>query len=129
MSTRPINRRLDIDNHPDWNVVFNEDGLLEKLDHDVAVFQEVIQVFIEDVSDRIERLADMVDSFDFKHIADEAHTIKGAAATIEAGLFKKAAFDLESNAVGENGSGVIEMYGRLKAGFNYLKEILEKTIN
>lgn len=108
--------------------MFNAGGLMEKLDHDDAVFQEVIQVFIDDVSDRIGRLAGIVDSLDFKHIADEAHTIKGAAATIGAGLFEKAAFDLESNAVEKNGLKVVETFDRLKERFLYLREILEKKL-
>ncbi|HEY3282434.1 MAG TPA: response regulator, partial [Armatimonadota bacterium] len=75
--------------------VLDRAALLERLDGDEEFVGEVVEAFLEDAPPRVSRLRAALSDGDFTVIREEAHSIKGASANIEARALSQIALDLE----------------------------------
>jgi len=97
--------------------IFDKEGLLKNLGGDESIMEELIEVFIDDVKVRLEKLEPMIEEKNMKEINEIAHSIKGAADNIKAHNIREIAFDLEKSA--DRGEGDMEvMFEELKKEFN-----------
>ena len=63
-------------------VIFDRDGLLERLMGDESLAESILQDFLEDISRQIDGLRSCLEDGDTAGAAQQAHTIKGAAANV-----------------------------------------------
>jgi CheY-like chemotaxis protein len=74
--------------------IFDKTRLIGRLE-DAELCQELIGVFAGDFPDQIENLKEAIQKQDLKTLERRAHTIKGAAANVEARSLSRAAFAIE----------------------------------
>ena len=87
------------------NAVFDEDELLKRLTGDRALGQTILLGFLEDIPQQIAILKQHLGEGDVPLAGRQAHTIKGAAATIGAGALSDVAFAIEQAGKRVNWSG------------------------
>lgn len=75
--------------------VFCLDDLLRRLSHDRTMARFIVEKFSHDTQERLERLVALVESGDQIAVAENAHALKGSAATIGAESLAAAAHALE----------------------------------
>ena len=100
------------------NTVFDEASLVERAGGDRGLAQAIARSFLADIPSRIEALRSHLASSDYKAVQHQAHTIKGAAATVGGGVVARLALALErSGSAGELGaapSGLEELVFELE---------------
>ncbi|HIJ95197.1 MAG TPA: response regulator [Desulfuromonadales bacterium] len=79
--------------------LFNEDDLLERLDHDLEFIQSVLEESLQEIPRHITRLQEIGSSDEIKVIRLEAHTLRGLAANISAFALKNSAQAMEAAAL------------------------------
>ena len=75
--------------------IFDENEMLQRLDHDIMIAREVITQFIEDAPSQIAGLFSALEGRDSRQMHLLAHTIKGASATIGAVRMSRQALEVE----------------------------------
>jgi len=75
--------------------VFDRKILLERLDGDEEIFKEVIETFLEDAPNQIEKLKKALQEKDATRVERQAHLLKGAALNIGGNGLQTAARELE----------------------------------
>jgi len=106
------------------NQVFDKKGLFERLMQDEELIKDIIEGFLEEVPGQIAALSEALEKKDADLIRRQAHTLKGASASIGASAMQETAYQVELAAKAETldkAYGLIhELHGQLKA----LKEAL-----
>ena len=64
--------------------IFDADGLLRRLMHDRQLARSVLATFLEDAPSQLQTLRKYLDAADAKGVRLQAHTLKGASATVAA---------------------------------------------
>lgn len=113
-------------------MIIDLDDVLKRLLDDKELVVELIEIFLDDTSKRIEEAKQSIDKKDCAQVADIAHSIKGAAANIGAKKLWKSFLDIEEMAHKQDLSeapaviqrAVVE-FEELKAYFPSLKSDLE----
>ncbi len=103
--------------------VFNREALLQRLDGDEAFVSQITGLFLEHASGQVERLRQAVAEGNPTMVKLHAHSLKGAAANVEAMAMKEVAFEIEQNAADVRGIAPLieklEMeWGRLQTLFS-----------
>ncbi len=75
--------------------VFDKDGLNDRLMGDQHLMEEILSLFLEDVPRRIETLKETVAAGNAASARDQAHAIKGAAASVGGEALRAVAFEME----------------------------------
>jgi len=116
-----INRQTKTDRkiQPRKKVIFDKKALLKRLDNDVELCQELVKVLLKEVPEYIENIKQSFRNNDISSVIHQAHTIKGAAANVEANGIKNAALEMEM--AGKN-SDLVKTHFYLKS----LESELEK---
>ncbi len=104
---------------PRKKVIFDKKALLKRLDNDVELCQELVKVLLKEVPEYIENIKQSFKDNNISSVIHRAHTIKGAAANVEANGIKKAALEIEM--AGKN-SDLVKTHFYLKS----LESELEK---
>lgn len=76
-------------------LLFDRDAALERLGGDDALLEELLGLLIEESHEVLQRIRDGFARGDAMAVCIAAHTIKGSAATLEAGPLRDAAEHLE----------------------------------
>jgi CheY-like chemotaxis protein/nitrogen-specific signal transduction histidine kinase len=82
--------------------LFNEDDILDRLDHDLEFVQSILEESLQDIPLHVARLKEISSSDELKVIRLEAHTLRGLAANISAFALKKVAQEMEAAALEGN---------------------------
>ncbi len=90
------------------------DGLARAGD-DREFYRELLDLFLDDARQRLERLAGALSAGDLKEVASAAHSIKGAAANLAAGRARDIAYAIESRGRAGDGTGLAALAGDLAA--------------
>lgn len=88
------------------------DGLARAGD-DREFYRELLDLFIEDASQRLVQLESALSAGDLKEVAATAHSLKGAAANLAAGRAREIAYAIESRGRAGDGAGLAELAGDL----------------
>jgi len=107
------------------NSIFQEEEMLERLQHDREVARMIIENFLEDVPQQFGKLKTAVreNSAEDAHLT--AHSIKGAALMIGGSLLSKVAFEIEMAARAENLRQAEELLDEMEAQIAALRNRLE----
>jgi HPt (histidine-containing phosphotransfer) domain-containing protein len=102
-------------------VVFDHAELLDRMMDDEEMTQEILAVFLEELPRLIEGLQDYLDAGDRSGVQRQAHTIRGAAATVGGQALRALAFELEQAAQDGNLAAIKAGLNDLMAQFERLK--------
>jgi two-component system sensor histidine kinase/response regulator len=108
------------------NEVFNGSELLERLMDDRELANAIMAGFIKDIPLQVQKLKNFLNGGDVPGARRQAHTIKGAAATVGAPALRKVAFELEE--MGKSGrlGEALEVLPRLECEFDRVKRAIKK---
>ena len=76
-------------------VIFNPAGLLDRLQGDAGMARTILAGFLGDIPKQLRLLADYLEQDAAAEVTRQAHTIKGAAATVGAPALEALAFEVE----------------------------------
>lgn len=107
--------------------VFDSRGLLERLGGDEALFEELLDIFLEDVAVRLKKLKDALEASDSMSAAREAHTILGASANIGAHRVRDVALGLEKSAKEDDLERAGPLGRKLGEEFERFKSVLAES--
>jgi signal transduction histidine kinase/HPt (histidine-containing phosphotransfer) domain-containing protein len=106
-------------------LVFDRAGVLERMQGDKDLARIVMEGFLQDIPHQIQVLKDLVQSGDTAGSARQAHSIKGASATVGGERLRKVAAEMEIAA----GAGAMDTVGNgiadLEAQFLLLRNAID----
>ena len=82
--------------------IFNKDELVGRLSGDLALARQIVAVFSSDAPEQLRSLKKLVHSGDLKGLCLQAHTLKGAAATVSAPALRDLCIQIQNAAVAGN---------------------------
>ena len=108
-------------------MVFNEEGLLKRLMGDKKLAQIILDGFLKDMPVQMEKLKDRLVEGEPPGIRKQAHTIKGAAASVGADILRMAAFELEQAGKEEQRELFPEMVHKIEEELKRVQSVMENT--
>ncbi len=112
---------------PDAPIAFDENELVARLSGDKALAHEIVSGFLSDVPAQLEALSKLTEAGDAKGAALQAHSLKGAAATVSATALRETSLQIEQAAVSGNLSSVAFLLAQLSQQLERLKVVLSQT--
>ena len=109
-------------------LIFDRNALMRRLMDDRDLARIVIEGFIEDIPLQIQMLKKYLESKAASGVESQAHTLKGAAATLGAEALRAAALEIEKLARNGDLASVPERLDGLEAQFKRLLEVLKKEL-
>jgi len=104
--------------------IFNADVLLKRLGGDTQFYDEIIDVFLQDVPKQIRTLEDAINQGDAIIVHRQAHTLNGASANIGAVGLEEVAFQLERASRKQDLSQAVGILDCIKTEFNKFRHML-----
>ncbi|PKN96371.1 MAG: hypothetical protein CVU43_21070, partial [Chloroflexi bacterium HGW-Chloroflexi-5] len=108
-------------------IIFNEEGMRERLMEDAELAGAVIDGFLKDMPGQINILKIYLEQGDIAGTRRQAHTIKGAAANTGAASLERAAAKIEEAAGKKNLKEAALLFPRLGEQFDLYKTALDKS--
>jgi HPt (histidine-containing phosphotransfer) domain-containing protein len=99
--------------------------VLSRLEGDVELARVVFAAFLEDLPRQIQALQDLVDSGDTAGSARQAHSIRGAAASVSGERLRDAALAMEEAADAGNLQFVAARMSDLRLQFSRLRDAMK----
>jgi len=106
--------------------VFNEAEFLTRLMADKVLARTVIAGFLNDVPKQLDSLRKWIEQGDAARAGIQAHTLKGAAATVSAGALRAAAVEMQEAANSDGLGRTKALLPRLEAEFKRLEDTLRR---
>jgi CheY-like chemotaxis protein/two-component sensor histidine kinase len=110
----------------DATAIFDRAGVLNRLEGDEELAQIVFAEFLEDVPKQIQALKDLVRSGDLAGSARQAHSIRGASASVGGESLRQVATEMEKTADAGDLDGVNIRMNDLDAQFLLLRDAIKK---
>ncbi|MCX5811869.1 MAG: response regulator [Proteobacteria bacterium] len=114
-------------NQEEIKEVFNEMALIERFMGDRDLCREILALFLDDIQKEMGSLREHLNTRDALGIARQAHTIKGAAANVEAGAIRAVAYEIENAGKRVDLDHAFELFARLEEQFELFETILNQT--
>jgi CheY-like chemotaxis protein/HPt (histidine-containing phosphotransfer) domain-containing protein len=120
--TRQEERCLSAEENSDTSLekVIDVDQAVSRMGGDTALFREALEIFLQDVSERVQLLRTAIERTDYESVRKIAHRLGGAASSVAAVGVQAVAGELEKMGEGRNIAG----YDRI---LTLLQEELEKA--
>jgi len=104
--------------------VFDYDDFLDRIDGDVDLLKEVIEIFLEDTPGLLANLYSGIKRDDTKAVERAAHTLKGATANISAKRLQQLSHHVQ-RMLKKNGAAQLESFiGDFEENFEKLDRVL-----
>lgn len=101
---------------------FDRNVLLERVDGDEELYQEIIDLFLEDAPNQLKLIEKAVKENDFSTIQRQAHTLKGEAGNIGANMLFQISRDMEEAVKNGDAEKVPQLLYLMKAEFEKFKQ-------
>ncbi len=111
------------------NVVFDFDTLAKMCLGDKEFERELLTSYMDDVTNRLEKLENSIHDNNMEKIVNEAHTIKGASYSIGAKAVGDEALGIELSGKHNDIENINQRIGNLTTSINSTKEILKKYLS
>ncbi len=111
----------------EFEEIFDKESALDRMDGDVELLKNIIQIYLEDIPTQIQSLQQALEQNDEQLIQHLAHTIKGASGNIGAAALQKTANQMEIAAKKEDLSSAPDLLRLLLKGFAELRDLLAET--
>jgi len=102
----------------------DRESLLERVAGDEALADELVELFLQDVPDRLKAIQHAHETGDMKTITLEAHTIKGSSSNIGANGMREAAFQLELSGKDANQEAMPSLIKALEESFRTFQQTI-----
>ena len=113
----------------DFEIIFNETDLHQRLLGDKELARTIIITFLRDIPHQITLLKHQIEVRDLPALRRQAHTIKGAAGNVGAPQLHQTALALEKAAEAGNHQKIADILPDLEAHFALLKHVMEERID
>ncbi|MFB6247190.1 MAG: Hpt domain-containing protein [Salinibacter sp.] len=107
----------------------DREALLDLVDRDMVFLERLIEMFREDCKAYLRDIRAAIDRGDAETLTDEAHSLKGAAAHLQAEAVRSAARRLERLGRAEDLGPAPDTFRRLEAAVDRLLPALEDMID
>ncbi|MFZ3210107.1 MAG: PAS domain-containing protein [Terriglobales bacterium] len=107
--------------------IFDEEGLLKRLMADKILATKIIAGFLQDIPTKLCTLRKLLEERDASGIRLQAHSLKGAAATISAGALRDVACEMQEAATAGDLERSATLLPRAEEEFERLKATLEHS--
>jgi len=107
--------------------IFDRAGLIERVMGFEDLAQEILGLFIKDTPQRIDALTQSIQTKNGPSILREAHTIKGAAANINAEQLRQVAASMEQYALQEQWAQVAKLMPDLSVAYARLEQAIKAS--
>lgn len=110
---------------PHSTIIFNREAFLERIDGDADFLEDLVETFLEYAPSQLQGIQQALTAGDATRVRDEAHSLKGAAASISAEALYEAARQMEL--AGEQGQldDAIRLMERVTQEYTRLCQLLE----
>ena len=107
-------------------LVFDRNSFAERMMNDDEMVREIVDIFLDDIPQQIEKLKDSLDTGDASTAERLAHRIKGAAANVSAESLREIALNMENAGKEGDLKTMSQSIPELEKQFNQVKEAMEK---
>ena len=107
--------------------VFDEKELVARLSGDQAFAREIVAGFLSDAPSQLRALQQLIEAGDVQAAALQAHSLKGAAATVSAPAVSKLSFQIEQALTAGNLSHAVCLLNQLAQQFERLRTVLAQS--
>jgi CheY-like chemotaxis protein len=111
---------------PDLNAhdIFDKEKLLEGIDHDEEFCKEMLDIYIQDTTEKLERLREAIKNEDAFNIEQDAHSVKGSSANIFAYEMQRVAYEMEKAGKTNNMNFARNLMTELEHQFEVFRKII-----
>ena len=106
------------------STVWDRAALLDRLMGDEELLVDIVEGFLQDLPQQIDAIDSMLSAKAFAGVAQQAHTIKGAAANISAAQVSRAAYEVEKAAKAGDGAVLDQKRNELRREFAALQQMM-----
>jgi CheY-like chemotaxis protein len=107
--------------------VFREEALVARLSGDEALARTIMAGFLSDAPGQLRKLSQLIEQGDVGAVSMQAHTLKGAAATVSAPGLQKLALQIQQAATDGEMSRAAELLASMEQEFGRLKATLSQS--
>jgi PAS domain S-box-containing protein len=108
----------------EWDV-FDRAALLKRLAGNLGLAERLVKAFIDDTPSQLGMLRKQLEDGDSESARRQAHKLKGAAATLSAGVLREVAFQAEQAAMAGQLSQLAELLPTMEGEFERVKAVLQ----
>jgi HPt (histidine-containing phosphotransfer) domain-containing protein len=106
----------------------NHDELLERVDNDTELLRDLVELFLDDLQERLDGIDDAIKQDDLNLLHECAHALKGSVANFAASAALEAATRLTEMAREGRCDGLGEAVQALNAEMKRVRTELEKIV-
>lgn len=117
------------DTHIPGLPVFDYDDFLERVDGDIDLLKEVIEIFLEDSPNLMTALRSAIRIGEAEAIEKAAHTLKGAAANISAKRLQQLSHAMQEMIKKSQVSQMERLFGDMETHYEVLDRVLRSHLS
>jgi two-component system, sensor histidine kinase and response regulator len=106
---------------------FDSQVLLGVLNGDRDAAAEIVAEFIDEMPYQLDALRAALDREDRENVRRQAHTMKGASASVGAGALRTLAAEMEAGATGADMEALARMLGEMRSQYDALTDMAQKN--
>ena len=103
-------------------------SVMERIGGDESFLKELLNLYIEDFSEKFEELKEAIDQQNFETIQKLGHTLKGSSANLSLPSLQEAFFEMEKAGREKNIAMAQQTLSLLDSEFQRLKEFLNNKL-
>ena len=111
----------------DGEVIFDRESLLDRLGGDIGLCETIQKYFLQDTPNQLFKIKKAIENKDSVALSDSTHSLKGAAANIEAVKLLELVKRLETMASGKQFEEADAIIGETEAAFEEFCQHLENS--
>jgi PAS domain S-box-containing protein len=102
--------------------IFDRNALLERLDHDEEFLKEMVELFIEDTTERLQEMKEYLKENNISSLLRASHMLKGASSNIGANALENVASQLQTASLQNNRSLIASLIESVEIEFEKMKQ-------
>ena len=102
--------------------------VMERVQDDKELLMELLQIFLEDFTDKRKTLQEAVSTQNFEEVKSIGHSMKGASGNISAKKLRLSFIELEQMGKTQNLSQAGQVLSAIDEQMNELKDFIEKKL-
>jgi len=123
-SVQANTEKTDKTEEPDEKDIFDREKLLEGIDGDEGFLNDMLDIYIQDTGEKLEKLKKAIKENDSFEVEQNAHSVKGSSGNIFAYEMHQAAYKMEKAGKDHNINLAGELMSELENQFERFKKII-----
>lgn len=112
----------------DKSKVFDKESVMERLDDDVELLTELLQMLFSDVEDRLNSIKESIDASDYKGIEQKAHSLKSALGNLGANVAHSMAYEIEVAGREQKIEKLPKTFPKFKEAISEFKSVVQEYL-